>query len=244
MRNIKLTIEYDGSGFSGWQIQPSQRTVQGEIVKVLSELAGYRIKVIGAGRTDAGVHAVGQVANYHINSNHSISTIKGALNGHLPTDIIIRDVEEMPLSFHSRYDARSKTYNYIFILKETALWRKFYLQVPGYLDIDAMRNALLRIAGERDFASFASSSNVKTTECRIISASLMSQPPLLTLSLKADRFLYNMVRTIAGTVLEIGKGKDFDVGKIIDARDRSLAGPNLPPYALYLMEVAYDPPLR
>jgi len=240
MRNIKLTIEYNGSGFSGWQVQPSKRTVQGKIVKVISKLAGHEVKITGAGRTDAGVHAVGQVANFHIKSDHSSSTIKSALNGHLPPDILIRDVEEVPLSFHSRYDARWKTYNYIFILKKTALWRGFYLQAAGDLNIDAMRNALSRITGEKDFASFASSSDVKTTNCRMISASLNLQPPLLTISLKADRFLYNMVRTIAGTVLEIGMGKDYDVDKIINARNRALAGPKLPPHALYLMEVVYD----
>ncbi|MCD6379511.1 tRNA pseudouridine(38-40) synthase TruA [bacterium] len=244
MRNIKLTIEYNGSGFYGWQAQPSERTVQGEIVKVVSKLAGHRVKVTGAGRTDAGVHAVGQVANFHIESDHSAGTIKKALNGLLPHDILIRDAVEAPLSFHARYDARSKTYNYIFILKKTALWRGFYLQVTENLDIDAMRYALSRITGERDFASFASASDVKTTNCRIISASLNLQQPLLTISLKANRFLYNMVRTIAGTILEIGKGRNYDVDEIINARDRSLAGPNLPPHALYLMEVAYDPPLR
>jgi tRNA pseudouridine38-40 synthase len=244
MRNIKLTIEYNGSGFYGWQVQPSKRTVQGEIVKVVGELAGSRVKVTGAGRTDAGVHAVGQVANFHIESGHSAATIKKALNGHLPHDIIIRDAVEVPLSFNARHDARSKTYNYILILKKTALWKGFYLQVKRDLNIDTMRLALSRITGERDFASFASVSDVKTTNCRIISTSLRLQSPLLIISLKADRFLYNMVRTIAGTVLEIGKGRDYDVDKIIDARDRSLAGPNLPPHALYLMKVEYDLLLR
>lgn len=240
MRNIKLTIEYNGSGFSGWQVQPSERTVQGEIVKGISELAGRGVKLTGAGRTDAGVHAVGQVANFHIESGHSSKTIKKALNALLPSDILIREAVEVPLSFNARYDAKGKIYNYIFILKKTALWRGFYLQEAGDLDINAMRHALSCVTGERDFTSFASSSDVKTTKCRMISASLNLQPPLLTISLKADRFLYNMVRTIAGTVLEIGRGKDYDISGIIDARDRSRAGPNLPPHALYLMEVIYD----
>lgn len=242
MRNIKLTIEYDGSAFSGWQIQPSGRTVQGEIESAVTKLTGSPVKVIGAGRTDAGVHAVGQAANFHIESDHSPATIKRALNNILPSDILIRNTREVPLSFHSRYDAKHKTYNYIFITKKTALWRKSYLRVRENLDIDAMSRALSRIKGKRDFASFASSSGVKTTECRIISADLRQRDPLLIISLKADRFLYNMVRTVAGTVLEAGRGKDYDIDEIIAARDRSRAGPNLPPHALYLIEVEYDLP--
>ncbi len=242
MRNIKLTIEYDGSAFSGWQIQPSARTVQGEIERAVTKLTGSAVRVTGAGRTDAGVHAAGQAANFHTESDHSAATIKRALNNILPSDILIRDTREVPLSFHSRYDAKYKTYNYIFITKKTALWRRSYLQVREGLDIDAMSRALSRIKGKKDFASFASSSGVKTTECRIISAELKRRDPLLIISLTADRFLYNMVRTIAGTVLEAGRGKDYDIDGIIAARDRSRAGPNLPPYALYLIEVGYDLP--
>jgi tRNA pseudouridine38-40 synthase len=242
MRNIRITLEYDGGPFSGWQVQPGKRTIQGEIMRAVSKLAGEAVKVIGAGRTDAGVHAVGQVANFNIATGHSVETIRDALNGNLPQEIYVKKAEEVPAGFHARFDAYSKTYQYIFILKRTALWRDRFLSIRADIDIKRMRAAASRLQGERDFSCFASSSDGETGRCRIISTSIIEQPPLLVFEVTADRFLYNMVRAMAGSLLEVGRGKDLDIDSIIESKERSSAGPTLPPYSLYLMGVRYAPP--
>ena len=239
MRNLKLTIEYDGGDFSGWQVQTDRRTLQGELLRVFAELAEGEVKIIGAGRTDAGVHAVGQVASVRLETGHSLDVIKKAVNAKLPGTILVRKVEEADLSFHARYDAKSRSYNYIFIRKPTALWKKYYHYTGGPVDVDAMRKAVKDLYGYDDFSSFATTGDTRSTWCRVTRAELLENEPLMTISLKADRFLYNMVRTIAGTVLEIGRGKDLNIRDIIEARDRRAAGPVLSPSALYFMEVEY-----
>ncbi len=239
MRNLKLTIEYDGSDFSGWQVQTDRRTVQGELYRVFSELADGEVKIIGAGRTDAGVHAVGQVASVSLDTNHSLDVIERAVNAKLPGTVLVRKVEEADLSFHARYDARSRTYRYIFIRKPTALWKRYFYYTGGPVDVDAMRNGVKSLYGYHDFTSFATTGDARSSWCRVMRADLIENGPLLTISIKSDRFLYNMVRAIAGTILEIGRGKDLDVREIIEARDRSAAGPVLPPGALYFMEAEY-----
>ena len=239
MRNLRLTIEYDGNDFHGWQVQTGKKTLQGELYRVFGELAGGDIKIIGAGRTDAGVHAVGQVANVRLETPHSVDIIRKAINAKLPGSILVRKVEEAALTFHARYYAKSRSYRYIFIRKPTALWNKYYHYYGGSLDIPAMRAALGELRGKKDFASFATSGDNKSTLCTMMRAELLENDPLLTISLKADRFLYNMVRTIAGTILEIGRGKQLDIKKILEERDRRAAGPTLPPHALYFMKVEY-----
>ena len=239
MRNLKLTIEYDGSDFSGWQVQTDRRTIQGELLRVCAELADGEVKIIGAGRTDAGVHAVGQVASVRLETDHSLDVIKKAVNAKLPGTILVRKVEEADLSFHARYDAKSRSYRYIFITKPTALWKNYYHYTRGPVDIDAMRKAVKDLQGYHDFTSFATAGDARSAMCRVMRAELIENEPLLTISIKADRFLYNMVRTIAGTVLDIGRGKDLDIREIIEARDRRAAGPVLSPSALYFMHVEY-----
>jgi tRNA pseudouridine38-40 synthase len=243
MRNFKLTIEYDGSGFSGWQVQPEQRTVQGKLYDALGEIAGGDVKIVGSGRTDTGVHAAGQVANALLETGMTTRTMLKALRGKLPRDIVVREVEEVPLSFHARYDARSRRYHYIFFDRPTALWRDYYYEVPGGISadgIEAMNEQLRAIRGEHDFAPFAASgSNVKTTVCNVVRADIIENRPLVTLAVTADRFLYNMMRSIAGTVLRAGTGNKVSIEEILESGDRSAAGPTLPPHALYLMEVTY-----
>lgn len=240
MRNLRLTIEYDGSGFSGWQVQPGRRTVQGELLAAFAPLAAGEVKVVGAGRTDAGVHAVGQVASARLDTRHDPDTIRRALGGTLPPDIVVREVAEVPLSFHARYDARSRRYDYIFIGKDTALWRNRFHQVPVGLDTGAMRSALAAIRGRHDFAGLSAAMDEgRSTVCTVFSADLLEAPPLLTISIRADRFLYSMVRIIAGTVLRAGRGEGVPIADILASGDRSAAGPALPPHALYLMEVVY-----
>ena len=187
MRNFKLTIEYDGAPFAGWQVQPNRSTVQGEIVRVLGPLAEDTPVVVGSGRTDAGVHAAGQVAHARMETRHDAETIRKALGGTLPTSILVRRVEEVPLGFHARYDARERTYEYLFITRRTALWRNRCLEA-GPLDVRAMRAALRPLIGEHDFASFASSGETRSTRCRVIRAGITDLSPLVVLRITADRF--------------------------------------------------------
>ncbi len=240
MRNFKLVCEYDGALFHGWQVQPGLRTVQGELVRSIEEMTGERIKVTGAGRTDAGVHAVGQVANFHSETALAASVLRRGLNARLPRDVRVTSLEEAPLDFSARFDARSRTYRYIFIRRQTALWRAYYYHARGNLDSGAMRGALRELEGERDFSSFCSAEEASPNRrCRVISTSLVETPPLLALEITADRFLHKMVRMIAGTVLEAGRGKPVDMAAILASRDRARSGPALPPHALYLVSVAY-----
>lgn len=240
LRNFKVTLEYDGTGFHGWQVQPELRTVQGELFKAFAELGGKKgMKVTGAGRTDAGVHAAGQVASVRSRTRLDPATVKKALNAKLPSDMAVTSVEQVPMSFHARFDATARSYSYYLIRRRTALWRQRYHYVKGTLDIEAMRKALDSMRGERDFASFASSGDETTTVCRLMRAELLEIDPLVIISLKADRFLYNMVRRVAGTLLRIGRGSGEDVISIIEKRDNTAGGPVLPPHGLYLMKVDY-----
>jgi tRNA pseudouridine38-40 synthase len=240
MRTFKLTIEYDGSEFSGWQVQPDRRTVQGEIARALEETTGEGARITGAGRTDAGVHAVGQVASVRSSTGLGPEVLCRALNARLPFDIRVRSCVEAPPAFNARFEAKSRTYHYIFIRRQTALWRRYYYVVAGGLDTRAMRRSLAGLLGEKDFTTFSSAEDdITTKRCTMIRAELIESPPLVVLSLTADHFLNRMVRSIAGTVLEIGRGKPWSMEEIVTARDRSRAGPTLPPHALYLMGVTY-----
>lgn len=239
MRNFKLTIEYDGTDFHGWQVQPDVRSVQGEIIKALGEL-GEEVALTGAGRTDAGVHASGQVANARLETRHDAQTLARALNAKLPRDVLIRKIEEVPLSFNARFDARSRTYRYIITRRPTPLWRRHFHYYGGVLDIGAMRRAVGELVGERDFSSFCSSADSsKTKVCRIMTSELSEAPPLISFDITADHFLHTMVRSIAGTLIEIGAGNPWEMKEIVERRERSAAGPTLPPNGLYLVRVRY-----
>ncbi|MGD1047693.1 MAG: tRNA pseudouridine(38-40) synthase TruA [Candidatus Krumholzibacteriaceae bacterium] len=240
MRNFRVVLEYDGTDFRGWQIQPGERTVQGELSRAIGEITGETRKVTGAGRTDAGVHAVAQVASFTSESLLSAAVLRRALNARLPADIRVRSVEEAPGGFNARFDAKSRTYRYIFITRATALWRNYYHLVTAALDLPAMRRALAELAGERDFTTFATSrDDSRTKRCIVSKADLLETPPLIAIEITADHFLHHMVRSIAGTALEIGRGKPWSMPEIIAARDPAAAGPTLPPHALYLMHVRY-----
>jgi tRNA pseudouridine38-40 synthase len=240
MRNFKLTLEYDGMDFHGWQIQPDRRTVQGELCRAIEEITGERAAVTGAGRTDAGVHAVGQVASFRCETRLHPTVLCRALNATLPEDVRIRSAEEVSFNFNARFDAKSRTYQYLLIRRPTALWRNYYYLVTGELDIAAMRRALSELFGEKDFTAFASSDDDSATKrCTVKRAELVEAPPLVTLAITADHFLHHMVRSVAGTVLEIGRGKPWSMARIIEAKGRVKSGPTLPPHALYLIKVTY-----
>lgn len=245
MRNIKLTIEYDGKNFAGWQTQPGQESIQGEIEKAISEITGEEIEIFGSGRTDAGVHALGQVANFHTESKIEISKIPYAINAKLKKSIVIKKAEEMPEDFHARYHVKEKTYRYIINNDEfpSALDRYREFHISNTLDVKAMKEALIYFEGEHDFKGFMSSggNKKKTTVRQLTKCELIEKDAKIIIELTGNGFLYNMVRIICGTIIDVGLGKikSSDILDIIKSKDRTKAGRTLPPHGLYLKEVRY-----
>ncbi len=244
MKNIKLTIEYDGTDFSGWQAQPKQRTVQGEIQKAIKTMCREEITIYGAGRTDAGVHAKGQVANFHIDSLIPSDKFAPALNSLLPKDIVIKESIEVDNSFHSRYSAVGKEYKYVIFNDRTrsSLLRNYSYYVNYYLDIEKMRNTSRTLIGTYDFKSFmASGSSVKDTVRTIHSLEIISKNNIIEIIIKGNGFLYNMVRIIVGTLVDIGRGKihEEEMKNILHAKNREIAGHTAVAKGLYLQQVFY-----
>ena len=245
MRNIRLLIEFDGTGLFGWQRQADRPTVQGHLESALARLTGEKISVIGAGRTDAGVHARGQTANFKTDSRLTESDILRGGNALLPPQIAILTAEQVPLDFHARYDARSKVYDYYLYLSpiRPALRRRFVWHLQPGLDLETMGAALARLVGRHDFASFQSTgSGVKNTVRNVLEASISSRPEgLVRISIEADGFLRQMVRAVVGTLVDVGRGRTGPAGfeEIMRAKDRSRAGPTAPAHGLCLREVRY-----
>ncbi len=212
MRNIKLTIEYDGKNFAGWQTQPGKISIQSEIERAIKEVTGEEIVIIGSGRTDAGVHAIGQVANFHTDSQIEINKIPYAINSKLTKSIVIKKAEEVDEKFHSRYNCKEKTYRYVINNNEfpSALNRYRECHIPNSLDLKAMEKAIKHFEGTHDFKGFKSSGgNAKKTTVRTLTKCLIKmQDGVITIELTGDGFLYNMVRIICGTIVDTGLRKD------------------------------------
>lgn len=246
MRNIKLTIEYDGKNFAGWQTQPNKESVQGEIEKAISAITGEAIEVIGSGRTDAGVHALGQVANFHTNSNIPIDKMPYAINSKLKNSIVIKKAEEVEERFHARYNCSGKTYLYIINNNEfpSALNRYREFHMPFKLNLECMKEAIKYFEGTHDFKGFmASGGNKRKTTVRTLTkCELNCTDGIINIELSGDGFLYNMVRIICGTIVDIGLGKiqPKEIPDILKSGDRTRAGKTLPPHGLYLKEVRYN----
>lgn len=262
-RNLLLTIEYDGTNFSGWQRQPAARTVQGELEAVLSKVCGKEIQINGTSRTDAGVHALGQRASFKGAFGIPTDRISLAVNNMLAgicknqgakgdcADVKIVKVEEMPMDFHARFDCKGKKYRYI--LRNSAdmdIFRRNYCyQVKTPLNVDAMRQAAAHIVGTHDFACFqAAGGTPRETTVRTIFSLDILQPAEneIHLEVSGDGFLYNMVRIITGTLVDVGSGKIAPEAlvDIIESKDRANAGHTAPPQGLYLAEVYYELPER
>ncbi|MCT4605174.1 MAG: tRNA pseudouridine(38-40) synthase TruA [Marinisporobacter sp.] len=244
MKNVKLIIQYDGTNFSGWQVQPNARTVQQEIEKALSKIMKRPIKINGSGRTDAGVHALGQVASFCEEFSIPIEKIPVALNSLLPQDIAIKEAIEGSVDFHARYNAVGKKYIYKIYNKEirNPLLRNYTYFVSKPLDIEKMKKACDYFIGEHDFKGFmASGSSVVDTVRRIDALKLYEKDEILTIEVKGNGFLYNMVRIVAGTLVDVGKGKikEEEVPMIIRSCKREKAGHTAPPQGLYLAKVFY-----
>lgn len=242
MRNIKIVLEYDGTNFCGWQLQPYDRTVQGELNKSLNKFLHENVTIIGAGRTDSGVHALGQVANFTTNSELSLTKIKTALNGTLPNDIRVLSVEEVPADFNARFDAKKREYHYTITKRERAIARYYSWHFHPKLELAKIRQASQYLVGKHDFQSFCqSNAEVNNYICDIESISWIEAEDNLILKIIANRFLHNMVRIIVGTMVEVGQGKiePTRVKKILKTKDRNNAGPTVPAQGLCLIKVYY-----
>ena len=246
MRNIKLTIEYDGKDFNGWQKQPNKLNIQGTIEQAIKVVTGEEVELMASGRTDAGVHAFGQVANFKTNSNIPIDKIAIALNSNLKKSIRILKAEEVEEKFHSRLTCKKKTYRYVINNSEfsSAIYRNLETHIPQKLDIQKMKTAAKYFEGEHDFKAFKASGTSSKSSVRIIYKAEVIEMPnnRIYIELTGNGFLYNMVRIISGTLVDVGTGKiePEDIEKIIEAKDRNLAGKTLQPNGLYLVSVEYD----
>ncbi len=245
MRNIKLTIEYDGKDFNGWQKQPNKLNIQGEIEKAIQNVTGEQVNLIGSGRTDAGVNAFGQVANFKIDSEFPIEKMATAINSQLKKSIRVKKAEEVSSDFHSRYNCHSKTYNYVIDNSEqgSAIYRNLSYHVSKKLNIEKMQKAISYFIGEHDFSSFKSSGTSSKSSVRTIyNATVVKENDKVTISLTGNGFLYNMVRIISGTLVEVGLNniEPQEIPKIIEAKNRQMAGKTLPPQGLFLINVEYD----
>jgi len=244
MRNLKIILAYDGAGFMGWQVQRGVRTVQETLEDALEKILGHKARTHASGRTDTGVHALGQVVNVHTDSPIPAQGLRRALNSKLPDELSIRSVEEAPLDFHARFMAKSKKYVYIFDTAEDAspFLARYVLHVNDPLDISAMAQSATYLQGEHDFASFmGSGSSVKSTQRRILLADVFSRGTRVFFYIHGSGFLRHMVRNIAGTMLLIGKGalSPEDMNDILNQKNRACAGPTAPPQGLYLLAVDY-----
>lgn len=243
-KNIKLIIEYEGTNYCGWQIQKNALSIQQEIEGALYKLTGEKISLIGAGRTDAGVHAYGQVANFYSNSNIPADKFSYALNSILPKDIIIKQSNLVEASFHARFSAKGKRYKYLILndLFPSAFFMDRVWHVSKTLDLESIIVASKHFIGEHDYRAFCSSgTSVKDFVRTIYDVLINKQDNIISLEIVGNGFLYNMVRIITGTLVQVGLGKisPDSLPEIIDSCDRERAGMTAPPDGLYLMEVLY-----
>ncbi|MGE5473550.1 MAG: tRNA pseudouridine(38-40) synthase TruA [Ignavibacteriales bacterium] len=243
-RNIKLIIEYDGTDYHGWQRQPNRISIQEVLENTLSQVLEHEVSIISAGRTDAGVHALGQCANFKTDCRIPAEKIPYALNALLPDDIVIKHACEVSADFHARFSVKGKYYKYIINNGRfpSAIDAKREYFCPYRLNIDLMKEALEQLLGTHDFKGFmASGCAVKNTVKTIYEAGLEVKDDKITIGLKADGFLYNMVRIIAGTLIDVGRGRIpiENVKKALETGERSLAGKTVQPQGLYLVEVYY-----
>ncbi len=245
MRNIKLLVSYDGTDFHGWQTQPGYRTVQHILEEMIGRLTGVEPNTNASGRTDAGVHAVGQVVNFYTESRHAPKVFVKALNAMLPPDVRVRDAWEVPQSFHATLDARGKLYRYVVDNGHVAdpFQLRYAWHIFSQLDAAAMHRASQALRGRHDFHSFETNWPNRMSSVRTIHHAAVNRVgDFVWIDMEADGFLYNMVRAIAGTLVEVGKGRwpESRIPEIIKAEDRREAGANAPPYGLFLVRVRYS----
>lgn len=248
MRYLKLTLAYDGTNFSGWQWQPTQRTVQGQLEAAIREITGEEIRITSSGRTDAGVHALGQVASWPTNSKHPTDVLLRGLNANTPRDMVIRSVEEAPEGFHAINDSVSKRYRYLLYDNpiRDVFARHYVWQLWHPLNVEAMHAGAQALLGEHDFKSYETTgsprvSTVRTIHDISVERRMTDHGERIVLEVEANGFLYNMVRNIVGTLVEVGKGNRSSdwPGEVLTQTDRRAAGATAPPQGLYLVNVNF-----
>lgn len=244
-KNYKLLICYDGTRYYGWEHQPDKDTIQGKLESVLSRMCGEEaIEVIGAGRTDAGVHAKGMVANVWLDVPMTEENIRDYLNRYLPDDIAVKEVKEASERFHARYKAVGKTYRYTCFAGpvKTVFDRRYLTRLDSMPDISKMQEAAIYLTGEHDFKSFCGNSKMKKSTVRIVDKIEITQKRgYIYFTFHGTGFLQNMIRILVGTLLEVGYGRmtPIQIKEILEAKNRNLAGPTAPPEGLCLIEVDY-----
>ncbi|MFH1847317.1 MAG: tRNA pseudouridine(38-40) synthase TruA [Candidatus Omnitrophota bacterium] len=244
MRNIKFTITYDGTNYKGWQRQKDSPTVQAEVEAAVAKVFGKHHHVWGASRTDAGVHARAQIAHIKIKTSIPVENIKKAINTILPEDIGVVDAQDMPLDFHAQFQAKSKLYCYHILNSRDRdpFTCRYAWRVPYKLNVSLMKEEAAFLVGEHDFKSFQASDKRERSSVReIFSINIEKKKTALVVEIQGSGFLYNMVRNVVGTLVEIGRGH-FSSGsmcEVLYARDRTKAGPTAPAKGLFLMDVVY-----
>jgi len=260
MQNIALLIQYEGTSYSGWQSQPNSVTLQAVIEEKISAITGGKVNLVAAGRTDAGVHALGQVASFKTESLLDPATIKNALNALLPPDIRVMAAACADDDFHPRFDAQKKSYFYIISAERVVspFIYRYAWKLPYAIDLEAMKAASLHLLGSHDFSAFrAAGCGAKTTVRNMISITVENTDAMgfmassisgsfIKLRFEADAFLRHMVRNITGTLVDVGRGKILaaDMREILVSRDRKKAGPTAPACGLFMEQVWYEPLLR
>jgi tRNA pseudouridine38-40 synthase len=245
MRTLRLLLEYDGTRYAGWQRQPRAPSIQATLEDAAARLLQAPHRVVGAGRTDAGVHALGQVAHLATSSTLAPDRIRDGLNALTPPDIVVRGVEEAPAGFHARRDARLRVYRYAVLARArpSALLRHYTHHVASPLDLDAMKAGAASLTGRHDFTAFrVSGTATASTTCTIATLRVERRGDFLLITVAADRFLRQMVRRIVGTLLRVGHGAlpPAEVAAILAAQDNRRAGPAVPACGLYLVRVQYE----
>jgi tRNA pseudouridine38-40 synthase len=243
VNNIKLVIEYDGTNYAGWQQQKKEKTVQETLKKAIERVVNEKITLYGSGRTDAGTHALGQVANFKTKSNLPTSKLVQAINFYLPNDIIVKSARKVSVEFHSQYSTKSKTYRYTILNNNTgsAINRNFCYYYNGDLNIEKMQKASKALLGRHDFSAFKSRSDNASNIRTIKKLEIKKKGKHLLFTIESDGFLYKMVRSIVGTLLEVGKGKMSitEFKRVSRSGIRSLAGATVPAKGLCLLKVKY-----
>ena len=245
MKNFKITVEYDGTKYNGWQRQGNTKnTLQERFENVLSKMCGRDVEIFASGRTDAGVHAEGQVANFKCDVNMSAEDVLMYLNRYLPEDVRVKDAMEMPERFHSRLNAVSKTYKYLIATKKPDVFRRKYIFFSDEtVDVEKMKSAAEKLIGTHDFKGFSSVGKTKKSTVRTVnSIDIEEIDGIITVKINGSGFLYNMVRIIVGTLYEIGTGKKDEsvIEKIFTSKVRENAGVTMPAYGLCLVDVQYE----